>query len=66
MSAIAGCSSVMPVSTSTRIGMVDDVHVDRHPPPSTELSATKTGVMVIEVGAFIVYRPPRWWLIRES
>ncbi len=32
MSASAGCSSVMPVSTSTRaIGMVDDVHVDRHP-----------------------------------
>ena len=31
MSASKGCSSVMPVSTSTRaIGMVDDVHVDRH------------------------------------
>ena len=31
MSATAGCSSVMPVSTSTRaVGMVDDVHVDRH------------------------------------
>ena len=32
MSAIAGCSSVMPVSTSTRAsGWSMHVHVDRHP-----------------------------------
>jgi hypothetical protein len=32
MSAISGWRSVMPVSDEyTRVGMVDDVHVDRHP-----------------------------------
>jgi hypothetical protein len=34
--------------------------------PSASRSATRTGVMVIEAGAVIVYRPPRWWLICGS
>ena len=60
-SATAGCSSVMPVSTSTRAsGWLDDVHVDRHPLALGEqVKATKTGVTVIEAGGFISYRPPR-------
>ena len=32
----------------------------------TKLPVMLGGVMVIEAGAFIVYRPPRWWLICES
>jgi len=33
--------------------------------PLVSTSATRTGVMVIGAGAFIGYRPPRWWLICE-
>jgi hypothetical protein len=49
------------VDQHPRIRMVDDVHVDRHPLPLDVQVGNETGVMVIEVGTFIVYRPPRWW-----
>ena len=45
------------VDQHARLGMVDDVHVDRHRSPLMARSATKTGVTVIEAGAFIAYRP---------
>ena len=35
------------------IGMVDDVHVDRHPLAVARRSATRTGVTVIEAAVFI-------------
>ena len=51
MSATAGCSSVMPVSTSTRAsGWSITCTQTGHRSPSTSSSATSTGVMVGGVG----------------
>ena len=58
MSAAAGAAPVMPVSTTRASGWSMTCTLTGIRSPSASRWATRTGAMVIEVGAVIVSRPP--------